>query len=54
MTVRKFRKSDDRNIKMRPYDRSKHTPRHGSNGLLPSPMYVSLYDAPATPEDTGR
>jgi len=54
MTVRKFRKADDRNIKMRPYERRSKTARYGSNGMLPSPTLVLVYDAPALPEWTGR
>lgn len=57
MNVRKFRKHEARNVKMRPYDRrvsNEWAPRRGTNGLLPSPLYVPLYITPSTPEFTGR
>ena len=52
--VRKFRKSNIRNLKMQPYVRRERGTRHGTNGMLPSPMYVPLYVTPSRPDWTGR
>lgn len=58
MNVRKFRKAEARNIRLRPYDRrvtdEPDAERRRSNGLLPSTMYVPLYVTPSSTEWTGR
>jgi len=54
MTVRKFRRTIDRHIRMQPYSKLMKEVRHGSNGLLPATLYLPLYIAPSTPEMTGR